>query len=132
MKRQDTKQVLEVLLAAYRRTELDPETVIVYSSAINGYPLDAAMIAVRDWIATQDKFPTVSELRRVCGSTTRRLAQLNRPRELELPISAYKEPATRGLQKARDALHKGVAQQRQAQHQRSVERDDEDAQGALL
>ena len=60
--------VLDALVAAFPRTMMSEETVRMYARFLVDFEIEHAVAAVAKWIAREQRFPQISELRESCAA----------------------------------------------------------------
>ena len=68
MKPDEAGVVLDALVAAFPRYVMSAETVQLYARFLVDVKLDDAIAAVAKWIAREQRFPLISELREACAN----------------------------------------------------------------
>ena len=69
---EEIQAVLGYLSAAYPGLELAEQTVTVWADQLGGVRGDTAVQAAREWVAEEDRFPTVGKFRALCIAVARR------------------------------------------------------------
>jgi hypothetical protein len=65
---QQSGVVLDALVAAFPRTMMSEETVRMYARFLVDFELEHAVAAVAKWIAREQRFPVIAELREACAA----------------------------------------------------------------
>lgn len=65
---QQSGVVLDALVAAFPRTMMSEETVRMYARFLVDFELEHAVAAVAKWIAREQRFPTIADLREACSA----------------------------------------------------------------
>lgn len=60
--------VLDALVAAFPRTMMSEETVRMYARFLVDFEIEHAVAAVAKWIAREQRFPTIADLRESCSA----------------------------------------------------------------
>jgi len=74
MRPSEAKHVLSRLVAAFPSMPMDEATAVVYAEALVRFDVDVALFAARDWIDSNDRFPTINQFMDYCQREARRQA----------------------------------------------------------